>query len=164
MTDSSPSLLRPRPLRGETHEATPGRGEGLTFELGIDSFFSASHAMRPEGERHTHSFRIQATFVTDAVDDDGMVVGFREVNDLLDQQTKRYANSYVNDLPPFDTIQPTGENIIRAVFRDLEASVEAELPVGLRLVAVTLWESPTSYVRVKSVEFERKSAQSQASR
>jgi 6-pyruvoyltetrahydropterin/6-carboxytetrahydropterin synthase len=106
--------------------------------------------MRPDGGRHTHSFRIQATFVTDEVDDEGMVVGFREVSDLLEREAKRYANSFINDVPPFDVIQPTGENIATVVFKNLAASLEMEVEEAPRLVAVTLWESPTSYVKVKA--------------
>jgi 6-pyruvoyl-tetrahydropterin synthase len=121
----------------------------LSFELGIDSFFGASHAMRPDGARHTHSFRIQATFVTDEVDDEGMVVGFREVSDLLEREAKRYANCFINDIPPFDVISPTGENIATVVFKNLAASLETELAAAPKLVAVTLWESPTSYVKVR---------------
>jgi 6-pyruvoyltetrahydropterin/6-carboxytetrahydropterin synthase len=104
--------------------------------------------MRPNGERHTHSFRIQATFVTDAVDDDGMVVGFREVTTLLEREAKKYATQHINDIPPFDRVQPTGENIAAVVFQHLANALTATLPVGPRLVAVTLWESPTSYVKV----------------
>ena len=122
----------------------------LSFELGIDSFFGASHSMRPDGARHTHSFRIQATFVTDEVDEEGMVVGFREVSDLLEREARRYANAYINDIPPFDVIQPTGENIATVVFKNLAAALEVELEQGPRLIAVTLWESPTSYVKVKA--------------
>jgi 6-pyruvoyltetrahydropterin/6-carboxytetrahydropterin synthase len=139
---SSLGTLRPqRALSSEVQAA-------LRFELGIDSFFGASHSMRPNGERHTHSFRIQATFVTDAVDDDGMVVGFREVSNLLDAEAKKYVSRYINDIAPFDRIQPTGENIAAVVFRNLRQALAAELPLGPRLVAVTLWESPTSYVKV----------------
>jgi 6-pyruvoyl-tetrahydropterin synthase len=79
-----------------------------------------------------------------------MVVGFREVSDLLEREAKRYANSHINDVPPFDVIQPTGENIATVVFKNLAASLETELPIGPRLIAVTLWESPTSYVKVKA--------------
>ena len=106
--------------------------------------------MRPDGARHTHSFRIQATFVTDEVDDEGMVVGFREVSDLLEREAKRYANAHINDIPPFDVVQPTGENIATVIFRNLAAALAGELPVGPRLTAITLWENPTSYVKVKA--------------
>ncbi len=143
----APRRLKPIHVGTNTDEDAVRR---LSFELGIDSFFGASHSMRPGGARHTHSFRMQATFVTDEVDDEGMVVGFREVSDLLEREAKRYANSHINDVPPFDVIQPTGENIATVVFKNLAASLETELPIGPRLIAVTLWESPTSYVKVKA--------------
>ncbi|MCX7619044.1 hypothetical protein, partial [Tepidiforma sp.] len=48
---------------------------GLRYRLAIDSFFGATHAIRPNGAKHTHSYRVQAVFVTEGVDEQGMVVG-----------------------------------------------------------------------------------------
>ncbi len=121
---------------------------GLAYELGIDSFFGASHSMRPTGERHTHSFRVQASFVTESVDDNGMIVGFREVSDLLDEQAKRFVNRYLNDMEPFAVLQPTGENLAAVIYRDLVSALVEQMADPPRLVSVTLWENPTSYVRV----------------
>ncbi|MEO9255864.1 MAG: 6-carboxytetrahydropterin synthase [Tepidiformaceae bacterium] len=122
--------------------------DGFVYELGIDSFFGASHAMRPNGERHTHSFRIQARFVAESVDESGMLVGFREVTTLLEAQAKRYANRHLNDLDAFAGIQPTGENLATVVFRDLTDTLKSSLPDAPELVAITLWENPTIYVKV----------------
>jgi len=125
-----------------------GMAAGLTYELAIDSFFGASHAMRPSGERHTHSFRVQALFVTDSVDENGMICGFREVADLLDAEARRYSNRFINDLRPFDQVQPTGENLATVIYRNLLTSLAEAMPGGPELVSVTLWENPTSSVRV----------------
>lgn len=120
---------------------------GLTYELAVDSFFGAAHAMRPTGAKHTHSFRVQATFVTEHVDDQGMVVGFREMTDLLEAEARRFANAFINEIPPFDRIQPTGENISAFILRNVQHEL-GRIPVGgPRLVSVTLWENPTSYVK-----------------
>ncbi len=124
----------------------------MRYELGIDSFFGASHAMRPSGERHTHSFRVQASFVTDSVDSNGMVVGFREVSNLLDAEAKKYSGRFLNDIEPFTRIQATGENLAAVIFRNLATALAENLPDGTRLVTVTLWENPTSYVRVSQQE------------
>ena len=141
----------PVPLRSLASMAPTmqaGLSVGLHYELAVDSFFGASHSMRPEGEVHTHSFRLQATFIADAVDDQGMMVGFREVNQMLEFEAKRYSNRYLNDLEPFTIIQPTGENIAAVIYRNLHVGIAETMPFGPRLVAVTLWENPTSYVRV----------------
>ena len=121
---------------------------GMAYELAMDSFFGAAHSIRPHGERHTHSFRIQATFVTDSVDDNGMICGFREVSDLLDAEVRRYVNRYINDIQPFDVVQPTGENLATVIYRNLLAALAEDMPGGPELVSVTLWENPTSSVRV----------------
>lgn len=125
---------------------------GMRYELGIDSFFGASHAMRPSGERHTHSFRVQASFHTDSVDANGMVVGFRDVTNLLDAEARRYSGRFLNELEPFTRIQATGENLAAVIFRNLDAALGESLPGGPQLVTVTLWENPTSYVRVSRQE------------
>lgn len=138
------------PLRGaEAWEGSQSElAAGLVYEMGIDSFFGASHAMRPNGPRHTHSFRVQASFVTEALDSVGMTVGFREVSNLLDFEAKRYASTFLNEMEPFTVIEPTGENLASVIFRNLLTSLLATLPDGPKLVGVTLWENPTSYVRV----------------
>lgn len=121
---------------------------GMAYELTIDSFFGASHAIRPNGERHTHSFRVQAAFVTDSVDENGMICGFREVSDILDAEAKTYVNRFINEIKPFDEVQPTGENLATVIFRNVVAALSTEMPGGPELVSVTLWENPTSSVRV----------------
>lgn len=141
-----PIQLRSRTDMAPTIQA--GLSSGLHYELAVDSFFGASHSMRPDGEVHTHSFRLQATFIADAVDDQGMMVGFREVNRMLEFEAKRYSNRYLNDLEPFSIIQATGENIAAVIYRNLHVGIAETMPFGPRLVAVTLWENPTSYVRV----------------
>lgn len=121
---------------------------GIAYELAMDSFFGASHAIRPSGEKHTHSFRVQATFVTESVDDNGMICGFREVSNLLEAESKRYVNRFINEIQPFDVVQPTGENLATVIFRNLVTALAEEMPGGPELVSVTLWENPTSSVRV----------------
>ncbi len=148
---SGPGEMRTDPgVDGETIQRA--LATGVRYELGLDSFFGASHSMRPDGERHTHSFRVQASIVTDRVDRDGMVVGFREVSNLLEDEAKSYANRYLNEMPLFDVIQPTGENLATVILRNLDAAMAETMPEGVTLVAVTLWENPTSWVRVQLLE------------
>ena len=136
-----------------TDECTDARAQavlasGLRFDLGIDSFFGASHAIRPSGERHTHSFRVQASFISDTVDENGMIWGFREISNLLENEAKRFANRFLNDIEPFTLVQPTGENLAAVIFRNLAVATTDMMGSGPQLVHVTLWENPTSYVRV----------------
>lgn len=139
------------PTAGPDPELVQGAiSAGLRYRLAIDSFFGASHAIRPNGEKHTHSYRVQAVFVTERVDAEGMVAGFREVKNLLEAEAKRYANRFLNEMYPFTVVQPTGENLASVIFRNVEARLLEEMPGGPRLVSVTLWENPTISVTVEA--------------
>lgn len=141
--------FRPRPPREFEIEELQNRiSSGIRYEMGIDSFFGASHSMRPEGERHTHSFRVQATFLAEHVDSHGMIYGFREVTDLLESEARRYANRYLNEIEPFTIVQPTGENLAAVILKSLQTRLTHDMPTAPRLTAITLWENPVSYVRV----------------
>ena len=150
--NSSPSEpLHLQKLDGHARDAATlqrSMAIGMAYELAMDSFFGASHAIRPSGERHTHSFRIQATFVTSSVDENGMICGFREVSDILNAEARRYVNQFINEIAPFDVVQPTGENLATVIYRNLITALNEEMPGGPELVSVTLWENPTSSVRV----------------
>jgi 6-pyruvoyltetrahydropterin/6-carboxytetrahydropterin synthase len=131
-----------------TRTIQAGLTAGLTYELAVDSFFGASHAIRPGGAVHTHSFRVQALFAAESVDDNGMLCGFRDVMNLLEAEARRYANRFLNEIEPFHLIQPTGENIAAVIYRNLQVGITENMPYGPRLVSVTLWENPTSSVKV----------------
>ncbi|MCC6385784.1 MAG: 6-carboxytetrahydropterin synthase [Dehalococcoidia bacterium] len=153
VTETAPPL---DPLLRRRLTLTPDSGElqatlagGMCYEVAIDSFFGASHAVRPSGERHTHSFRVQATFLCDGLDQRGMTVGFREITDLLEAEARRYANQFLNDIPPFTVIQASGENLATVIYRNLEIACKSALPGGPKLAAITLWENPSSSVRVQ---------------
>ncbi len=159
LADAGPNVVPIKRTRKAVAPAASAPGSlqatlsaGLAYELGIDSFFGASHAMRPNGERHTHSFRVQASFVTESVDENGMICGFREVSDLLDEQAKRFVNRFLNEMEPFAVLQPTGENLASVIYRDLATALVDRLDDPPKLVSVTLWENPTSYVRISPKE------------
>ncbi|WP_322819220.1 6-carboxytetrahydropterin synthase [Tepidiforma sp.] len=136
----------------DSAELQRGLSAGLRYRLALDSFFGASHSIRPNGEKHTHSYRVQAVFVTERVDENGMVAGFREVLNLLEREAKKFANRYLNELYPFTEVQPTGENVAAVIFRELDAALLEEMPGGPILVSVTLWENPTVSVTVERRE------------
>ena len=123
---------------------------GLSYEMGIDSFFGASHAIRPDGPRHTHSFRVQVTLVSDALDEEGMMRGFRGVSNVLNEEIQQLANRFLNEIEPFDVIQATSENLAGFLFRKLREGLAGSNGSDSGVVALTLWENPTTYVRVRA--------------
>jgi 6-pyruvoyltetrahydropterin/6-carboxytetrahydropterin synthase len=59
-----------------------------------------------------------------------------------------YNNQFLNELPPFQRIQPTTENLTAVVFQQLTRTLQ-DLPV--ELVSVTVWDSPTEAITITKI-------------
>ena len=70
-----------------------------------------------------------------------MGANFRDLKDVLRREVHdRYDHRHLNDLPPFDRVPPTAENLAREVFRLLAKNPDVS-PRG-RLARVEVWEGP----------------------
>ena len=111
------------------------------YELTLDTRFCAAHKMRGyEGQcerLHGHNYRVTIVLCGRELDDVGMLMDFREVKRLAAEVTGRLDHRYLNELPPFDTINPSAEHLARHVADGMAAT----LPEGIAVRSVTCWES-----------------------
>jgi 6-pyruvoyltetrahydropterin/6-carboxytetrahydropterin synthase len=116
------------------------------YELTVKDHFDAAHALRGyEGEcreLHGHTWDVEVTVRGDVLDSVGIVYDFKQLKEDLAGVLREYDHAYLNDVPPFDTLNATAENLAREVFERLESVVGA----GVRLVEVAVWESPIARV------------------
>lgn len=90
---------------------------------------------------HGHTWTVRAFWSFTSLDEHGMGVNFRDLKDVLRREVHdRYDHRHLNDLPPFDRVPPTAENLSREVFGLLREHFNAG-PRG-RLVKVEVWEGP----------------------
>ena len=111
------------------------------WELIVETHFAAAHNLREyEGncERlHGHNWKLEVRLAGEQLNDLGMVCDFREAKRLIAEVTSRLDHRHLNDVAPFDTINPTTENIARFLYDELSA----RLPEGVSVASVTAWES-----------------------
>ncbi len=123
--------------------------------------FSASHACyRPEwsndrnqavfGEAanprgHGHNYAIEVTLGGDPDPVTGMIIDLKEVKAILEREViGPFDHRFLNhEVPPFDTVVPTPENIAREIWRRLAPSFTGG---RARLVNVRLWETDDLFV------------------
>ena len=55
----------------------------------------------------------------------------------------RLDHKYINEIPPFDKINPTSENIAKWFYQELD---KPEIRQEHKLDEVTVWEGPFAYV------------------
>ncbi len=120
------------------------------IELTVDILFRAGHAIVIRGEReahHEHEWSVRAVVSGAALDEDGLVCDFHEVEGALRALVAPFEGRSLNETPPFDRINPTAERVAEHIARGL---VE-RLPAGVRFESVRVGESPGCYATVRGL-------------
>jgi len=113
----------------------------MAYELFVTGEFSAAHNLRQyrgKCERlHGHNWRIDLTVRGDRLDAEGMLLDFGDLKQILAEVLEPFDHAYLNEVPPFDRLQPSSENLARIVAE----AVAGRLPAGVCVAAVSAWES-----------------------
>jgi len=127
--------------------------QGYAYEISLDVFFNARHAVISDGTRgvvHAHSYRLAATFRAQILSkEEAFAVGYQQLRERIKQVASAYNNRFLNDLPPFRRIQPTTEALSAVIYQQIQRLIDG-LPVDL--VRVTVYESPTEAVAFQRVQ------------
>lgn len=116
------------------------------FEVTVEQTFAAGHALRDyKGgceNVHGHNYRVRVTVQGDQLDRAGLLVDFLDLNQLISGAVAYLDHRFINDLPPFDEINPSAENMARYFFDRLSDGLKNEVPV--RISEVRVWETDTT--------------------
>ena len=114
------------------------------FEVTVEQTFAAGHALRNYKGKcenvHGHNYRVRVTVQGASLDNTGLLVDFGDVKRLMGGAIDYLDHRFLNDLPPFDEINPSAENIAK-YFYD---RVSGGMPDAVRISEVQVWETDTS--------------------
>jgi 6-pyruvoyltetrahydropterin/6-carboxytetrahydropterin synthase len=119
------------------------------FTVRVEARFEAAHFLREyrgiSEPLHGHSYKVEADLAAagGGVDSDAIAVDFVSARHKLELLARRLDYGCINDIPPFDRINPSAENIAEWFHRELSAAVLDEAAV---VKAVTIWEGPVNSV------------------
>ncbi len=117
------------------------------YEVSVEKHFDAAHYLRDYQGKcealHGHRYKVVAKVKASRVNDIGLAYDFTVLKQHLDDIISRFDHTCLNDVPPFDKINPSSENIASTIYNDLEPKLAGE-PASLSCVEV--WESPDSWV------------------
>jgi 6-pyruvoyltetrahydropterin/6-carboxytetrahydropterin synthase len=120
------------------------------YQITVEQHFDAAHALRGYKGKcetiHGHRFRVVARVKASKLDDIGLAYDFIELKSKLNAILERFDHTCLNDMPPFDKINPSSENIARTIYGEMKTALK-EAPV--ELVSVEVWESPESGVEYR---------------
>jgi 6-pyruvoyltetrahydropterin/6-carboxytetrahydropterin synthase len=116
------------------------------FEVLAEKTFAAGHALRNYHGKcenvHGHNYRVQVTVQGERLDDAGLLVDFVELKRLMSAVVERLDHQFINDVPPFDILNPSAENLAKYFFDEISRDLSGAVPV--RLSEVRIWETDTS--------------------
>jgi 6-pyruvoyltetrahydropterin/6-carboxytetrahydropterin synthase len=112
------------------------------WEISTETVVAAAHRLREtsgEGERlHGHNWRIRAFIRAEALDAHGWVLDFNHVLATLRALVEPYEHAYLNEIPPFDDLNPTAENLAHVVAENLAGKLDDG---RARVARVEVWEN-----------------------
>jgi 6-pyruvoyltetrahydropterin/6-carboxytetrahydropterin synthase len=115
------------------------------YEISVEQEFDAAHYLRGYRGKcenlHGHQFRVVARLRAKKLDKLGLAYDFTILKDQLAGILGRFDHTCLNDVPPFDKINPTSENIASTVYSELKAELKGS---RVSLSSVQVWESPRS--------------------
>lgn len=112
------------------------------WEISQETQVAAAHQLRfapGEGERlHGHNWRIKAVVRAEALDASGFVLDFNALGATLRALVEPYEHVFLNEIAPYDDVNPTAENIARVIADNLAAKVDDD---RVAVARIEVWEN-----------------------
>lgn len=110
--------------------------------------FAASHIIEGHpgacARLHGHNWKVEVEAQAYSLDEIGVAVDFKTLKAAATKVIDKLDHYHLNDIPPFNTINPTAENVAAYLYQKIGAQLNSE---HAKVTAVTLWETDRSRVR-----------------
>src|SRR5579862_3288078 len=98
------------------------------FEVSVEYTFAAGHALRGYKGKcenvHGHNYKVQMVVAGEQLDSTGLLMDFVEIRKTIKVLVERLDHHFLNDLAPFDKINPSAENIAKYFFDELDPQIQ----------------------------------------
>jgi len=119
-----------------------------TYTLKILADFASAHTLRDYpgdcSRMHGHNWKLEVEVTATVLNEFGMGMDFKTIKTATRKLAKTLDHRYLNDIPPFDTVNPTAENIAQYFYQNLSKILNIDTA---KISGVTLWETDRACVR-----------------
>jgi len=117
------------------------------FVLKIVTDFASAHSLRDYpgdcARLHGHNWQVEVSVESEVLNDLGIAIDFREIKKQTKAVVKRLDHQYLNEIPPFDELNPTAENIAKYFYDEVAKLINNP---DVRVCEVIIWETPRASV------------------
>lgn len=134
----------PLTLKGTETIDGVAKSKGI-YALTVKGHFDAAHHLYDYPgqcrELHGHTWDVEVAVESEILNDIGIVYDFKDLKDDLSEVLDTYDHKNINEIPPFDVLSPTAENLARVIYEALQTRI-----ADARIAEVAVWESPIARV------------------
>jgi len=119
------------------------------YTVSVQAHYDSAHFLRHyEGKcekLHGHRYVVEAALATEQLDKAGIAFDFVIVKRELRALADHLDHENINELPPFDEINPSAENQARWFWDQLKERIPADMADALLYIRV--WETPNQWAQ-----------------
>jgi len=117
------------------------------FELSIETHFSAAHQLRGYpgdcARLHGHNWHVKLHVECETLDQLGLGIDYKVLKSELKAALQPWDHYNLNDIPPFDVINPSSENVACELYREMSTRLDNE---HVRVSRIEIGETCTAKV------------------
>lgn len=117
------------------------------YEVSVEETFAAAHNLRDYKGKcedlHGHNYKIRVVLAGKELDSTGLLYDFVNLKQVIRSIIASLDHKYLNELPPFDTLNPSAENLARHIYDRASQQLPAS-PNGAGISSITVWETETT--------------------
>jgi 6-pyruvoyltetrahydropterin/6-carboxytetrahydropterin synthase len=117
------------------------------YILTVEDTFASAHQLREYKGKceniHGHNWKVVLSVKGKKLNDIGLLIDFHELKDILKKITGLLDHKNINEIPPFDKINPSSE-LIAEFICSKTAKELGKISDHIQVESVTVWESGTS--------------------
>ncbi len=117
------------------------------FVLKIVTDFASAHSLRDYlgdcSRLHGHNWQVEMMIATRKLNSNGIAIDFRDIKKQTKIVVKRLDHQYLNEIVPFDKLNPTAENLAKYFFDEVGQLINTS---DVKVKEVTIWETQRASV------------------
>ena len=121
------------------------------FEVTVEAGFSSGHYLRNYRGKcenpHGHNYKVFVTLTGSELDAAGLLLDFKLLKQVMRPVVDYLDHQMINDLQPFDEINPSAENLAKYFFDNTATQLDAMTQGRVKVKDCTLYETDTSSAR-----------------
>ena len=94
------------------------------FEITVATHIDSAHLLRGYQGKcsniHGHTWRVEVTLKGAHLNEIGLLIDFNEVKMVIKDVTAAYDHKLINDIEPFDQVNPSSENLANYFFDEIK--------------------------------------------